>query len=373
MFPFAALVLGSAAILLPCAVRAQCDPMPLTGCKQSTEVGKSSLSVKNQGGEDDKLGWKWGKGEETLPADLGDPTAGTVYTLCIYDTNGGPPALASQSIVPGGPPWEAKGAKFKYKDKQGSNSGITKVLLKAGDAGKAKIVVKGKGSFLDTPALPFGQNPTVIVQMSNDLGVCWESRFSPPAKKNDTEQFKAKSDAPLAGPTPTDTPIGGGPTPTPTATVGGGGSCGNHVLEPGETCATCPADCVVQSCSATGPTIPFTMTLVPPPGQSPTGATVRLGYHSGKLSIPGMNSESTVLARVTAPAPAPNPFIRSDQNYALTVVLARPTPLDVLFTVTFDVCQGAPAPTVADLGCSIEGCASGGPPIEGCTCMISQP
>src|SRR5262245_5901312 len=232
MLPFAALVLGGAAILLPCAARAQCDAMPLTGCKQSTDVGKSSLSVKNLGGtgEDDKLGWKWGKGEETLPADFGDPTTagtGTVYTLCIYDTNGGPPALVSQSIIPAGPPWEANGTKCKYKDKGGSNRGITKGMLKAGDAGKAKIGVKGKGSLLDTPPLPFAQNPTGIVQMSNDLGVCWESRFSPPVKKNDGEQFKAKSDAPLVGPPPTDTPIGGGPTPTPTPTIGGGGACGN--------------------------------------------------------------------------------------------------------------------------------------------------
>jgi hypothetical protein len=115
------------------------------------------------------------------------------------------------------------------------------------------------------------------------------------------------------------------------------------------------------------------MTLVPPPGQFPTGATVLLGYHSGRLSIPGTGSVASVLGRVTAPNPQPNPFIRNDQNYALSVVLGRSTPIDVLFTVTFDRCQGAPAPTADDLGCAIVGCASGGPPIDGCGCSISQP
>jgi hypothetical protein len=129
----------------------------------------------------------------------------------------------------------------------------------------------------------------------------------------------------------------------------------------------------VQPCTSTTTTAAFTFDLIAPPGQSPTGATVLLGYHSGKLSIPGSGSAASVLARITAPAPAPNPFIRNDQNYAVSVVLGRPTPLDVLFTVTFDRCQGAPAPTVADLGCAIVGCASGGPPIEGCTCQVRTP
>jgi hypothetical protein len=375
--PFAALALLSGAILVPAAAPAQCNATPRAGCKQPTVGDKAFLLVKSAGGADDKLTWKWIKGEETLPVEVGDPTASTDFTLCIYDSNGGPPTLVSQSIITAGTSWEASGAGFKYKDPSGSSSGITKMVIKPGEAGKAKILVKGAGSFLDTPVLPLDQNPEVVGQLSNDIGSCWEARFSPPTKKNESEMFKDKGDPPVAGPTPTATPPGGGATPTgtptPTNTPMGGGSCGNNVLEAGETCATCAADCVVQACTPVGPTIAFTMTLVPPPGQAPTDASVRLGYHSGKLDIPGTGSAASVLGRVTAPAPAPNPFIRNDQNYALAVTLGRATPLGVLFTVTFDRCQGAPAPSVADLGCSIEGCAGGGPPIEGCTCTISQP
>jgi hypothetical protein len=162
-------------------------------------------------------------------------------------------------------------------------------------------------------------------------------------------------------------------TPTPTVTPMSSAVCGNLLLEPGESCETCAPDCVVQACTATTSTAAFVFDLVPPPGQNPTGVTVRLGYRSDKLSIPGTGSVTSVLQRIVAPAPPPNPFIRNDQNYALSVVLGRTTPISQLFTITFDRCQGAPAPTVDDLGCAIVGCASGGPPIEGCTCEVRTP
>lgn len=152
-----------------------------------------------------------------------------------------------------------------------------------------------------------------------------------------------------------------------------GAVCGNLLLEPGEDCAGCAADCAVQACTATATSAAFTFDLIAPPGQSPTGATVRLGYRSDILSIPGMASQASVLARIVAPAPAPVPFIRNDQNYAVSVVLGRTSAITELFTVTFDRCQGAPAPTADDLGCAIVGCASGGPPIEGCTCQVRTP
>jgi hypothetical protein len=378
------LSVAAAPLLTAHVAQAQCAALPLAGCKQPTVPDKALLLLKDKGGPADKLTWKWIKGEETLLEDLGDPTATTGYTLCIYDASGGTPALELQAMVPPGGTcdgkdcWEAAGTGFKFKDPSATNAGISKMIIKSGDAGKAKIVIKGKGDFLDMADLPLDQDPQSIVQLSNSDGTCWEARFSPPAIKNEDELFKDKGDAPITGPTPTATNTGPPAatftsTPTPTVTPMGSGNCGNNVLEPGETCMSCAADCVVQPCTAVGPTIPFTMTLVPPAGQSPSGATVLLGYNSAKLSIPGTGSASSVLARITAPAPAPNPFIRNDQNYALSVVLGRPTPIDVLFTVTFDRCQGAPAPTVADLGCSIVGCASGGPPIEGCGCSISQP
>lgn len=152
-----------------------------------------------------------------------------------------------------------------------------------------------------------------------------------------------------------------------------GAVCGNKVLEPGESCQTCAADCVVQPCTATTTTVSFVFDLIPPPGQAPSSATVLLGYRSDLVSIPGTGTQASVLQRVVAPPPPPSPFVRNDANYALSVVLGRTTPIKELFTVTFDRCQGAAAPTVGDFGCAILGCASGGAPIDGCSCTVSTP
>lgn len=129
----------------------------------------------------------------------------------------------------------------------------------------------------------------------------------------------------------------------------------------------------MQSCSPTTTTAAFIFDLVPPAGQSPTDVAIRIGYRSELLSIPGIGSAAAVLARIVAPAPAPVPFIRNDQDYAVAVTLGRSMPITQLFTITFDRCQGAPAPTVDDVGCAVLGCAGGGPPIEGCTCEVRTP
>lgn len=155
--------------------------------------------------------------------------------------------------------------------------------------------------------------------------------------------------------------------------MGSSAVCGNGLLEPGETCTSCATDCVVQSCTATTPTVAFAFDLNPPLGQNPTSATVLVGYRSNLLSIPGLASASTVLARVVAPAPLPNPFIRNDANYAISVVYGRPTPIETLFTITFDRCTGAAAPSLSDVSCAVLGCSSGGGPINGCTCSARVP
>ncbi|MGE0519256.1 MAG: hypothetical protein AB7P78_09650 [Candidatus Binatia bacterium] len=161
-------------------------------------------------------------------------------------------------------------------------------------------------------------------------------------------------------------------TPTPTATSVAG-SCGNGFLDAGETCESCAADCAVQSCSPGAPTVSFAVDLIPPSGQAPTGATVLLGYHSGLVSIPGSSNDVSVRQRVLPPAPLPQSFSVNDFDYAARVVITRNTTLGHLFTAQFDRCQDAPAPMVADFGCTVEGCAGGAGPIDGCTCAVRVP
>jgi hypothetical protein len=404
-----------------------CSAQPLAGCRQPLAANKSLLLLKNTGGDRDQLVWKWLKGEQTLPADLGDPTAATTYTLCIYDQTAGVPALKLQAKLPpagtcaGAPCWSASSTGFKYSDPNVETDGIKTLSLRAGAAGKAKIIVKGGKGFLDTPDLPLAQSPQVVVQLKNNVqnGRCWESRFSPPAKKNDAAIFKDKGDAPVATATPTGTapppptasatasatataagptatatdtpsltptPEGGVPTPTDTASATvtpsftatptpGGATCGNGLLEPGETCGGCPADCVVSPCTAVAPTPSFTVLLSYPFGSQATTVTALIGYRSNLVSIPGSGSATSVRQRVTYPAPPPNPQTPNDLDYAIRLVIGRSAglPEGLLATIRYDRCQGAPAPTTQDFSCTIEALAGVGGNIEGGTCAISVP
>ena len=72
---------------------------------------------------------------------------------------------------------------------------MQQILLKEGAAGKAQIIVKGKGSDLDPPSPPLTQ--PVTVQLVNSAGFCWEAVYSTPALQNTAGppgQFKDKAD-----------------------------------------------------------------------------------------------------------------------------------------------------------------------------------
>lgn len=396
-----------------------CAVLPLDGCRQPIEAGRALFLLNDKGGAGDRLLFKWTRGEAIASSDFGSPTSSTEYTLCVYGQTAGTAQLALQARVPAGgtcdgaPCWKQTSTGFKYRDPAASADGIRKMILKSGSRGKAKIIVKGGGATLDTPSLPLAQDPAVIVQLKHSSlgGECWEARFSAPATKGDAALFKDRGDAPIAtatpsgtptvsvtptatatrtttpvGPSPTmtDTPLGGVPTATdtPTATptpsftataTPGGATCGNRVIEPGETCVSCPADCVSGPCTASATTQTFTVDLVPPVGFQPTTATVLLGYQSTKLSIPGSGTATSVRQRVIAPAPIPQAFTPNDLDYAVRVLISRNTPLATLFTVTFDRCTGGPAATLADLACTVESCAAAGTGVPGCTCTVRVP
>src|SRR5262249_38752556 len=162
-----------------CAIR--------TDCKAA---GKAGLLLKNNMDDTkDKLVWKWLKGDATSLADLGTPTGTTAYALCIY--SGTSAAAIAEADIPAGSLWSAAGTKgFKYKDSAGTNDGVTKALVKSGDAGKAKALVKGKGMNLPDPSTPL--TLPITVHLVNDNNVCFETVFNS-FIKNDTSQFKAKT------------------------------------------------------------------------------------------------------------------------------------------------------------------------------------
>ncbi|MFQ5479382.1 MAG: sialidase family protein [Candidatus Binatia bacterium] len=179
---------------------AVCSEIPLSGCFQPVVPNKGVLLLKDKTPDKkDRLTWKWKKGEATTFQDFGDPIGGDDYRLCVYDSSG--PNSSNQLLVaalaPAGgtcgtkPCWQPKDVRgYRYKDPELSPSGVKSVVLKAGDLGKARVVVKAKGVALELPVLPL--QPSVLVQLKSSNGQCWESEFIAP-KKNDSSVFKSKA------------------------------------------------------------------------------------------------------------------------------------------------------------------------------------
>jgi len=173
-----------------------CAPTP-EPCRTPAVAGKAQLLLQDRVPDDkDALQWKWGAGAATTKAEFGDPLATDGYDLCLYD--GG--ALVASQIAPagelcaGGPCWKSKTHGFEYKDKDRTPSGIEKLSLKEGVAGKASIQVKGRGPGLGMPALAPLTGPLDVQLRRRDGGICFGARFSTPFTKDDGKTLKDKAD-----------------------------------------------------------------------------------------------------------------------------------------------------------------------------------
>lgn len=165
-----------------------CPPAP-AACDAA---GQSVFMLKNRNDDTkDKLLFRWMKGAATDTADFADPTSTTSTALCLYA--GTAASLVSEQIVPPGAGWIfGADQKYLYKDPAATADGIRWMLLRSGAAGKARVLVKGRG--LDTPdlTLPFTEFP-LVVQVHQDDGLpCWGSTFTS-ASSNHSGKLKAKS------------------------------------------------------------------------------------------------------------------------------------------------------------------------------------
>jgi len=156
------------------------------------------------------------------------------------------------------------------------------------------------------------------------------------------------------------------PRPTPAADA----TCGNHLVEPGETCEGCPADCAVQTCRPGKGHAVFAVEFTPPPAPDISTVVLRIGYRSDRLSLPGTETAKSIRDRLKSSDHAIMAF--NDLDYALRVVAGRPKALSPgqLMTIEFDRCAGAPAPAVTDLSCEVVTCAASTGPATGCSCRI---
>ena len=95
--------------------------------------------------------------------------------------------IESANVPAGGGKWSAISTKgYKYKDANGTNAGIKKIIVKSGAAGKSKALVKGKGLNLpdfdsDLPVAALDL-PMVVQLRNKQNGQCWGSSFSTPKK-----------------------------------------------------------------------------------------------------------------------------------------------------------------------------------------------
>jgi hypothetical protein len=186
-----------------------CDPG--TGCGSTAgpatvcfEAQKSKFQVRTKTDPSkNQIKWNWIKGDETIQADFGNPLLTTTYALCVYDQTGSVPSLATSILVDPNGFWNDKSPKgWKYKDKSGTEHGVSKLQLKPGSAGKSKAQVKAKGINVPMPTPIsatsatdeyFDEDPSVIVQLLSSDGFCWSTEFTAPAKKNVADQYKTKS------------------------------------------------------------------------------------------------------------------------------------------------------------------------------------
>jgi hypothetical protein len=143
----------------------------------------------------DKLILRWKKGALSSFSDFGTPLSTTKYSLCVYDQNG----LVVEMQVPAGgtcssgPCWGQTGSGFRYADAALTNDGAQRLILRAGAAGKAKILVGAKGPNLGMPAM-LSVAPPLTVQVKNGNGECWGAVFSAAPIRNTSELFKAKGE-----------------------------------------------------------------------------------------------------------------------------------------------------------------------------------
>jgi hypothetical protein len=158
-------------------------------CETST---KSSLVLMDLSPDANRDTLKWtyqGGASIVTQSQLGDPTSGTVYNLCLYHGS----TLRSAIRLSDPSKWSASGTTgYKYKDSTGSAGGITSVTLKAGAAGKSKVVFTGKGDNLPDP-LPMTPIPPsiTVVARNSSTDTCFSAVYSA-ATKNTPNLLKAR-------------------------------------------------------------------------------------------------------------------------------------------------------------------------------------
>jgi hypothetical protein len=175
-----------------------CPFEPRTDCIETTAPGGAKLLLKqvNEDRTRDRVRWRLTRGAASLPADLGDPTAGTAYELCVYVEVAG---VCTLVVHPDGLPgtgWRKRknGFEFLAPPGQVNPNGVRRIRLRTGAAGRSQVLLRGKGDLLGLEALPMPADAAVLVQLHNGADRCWSAEFGAGPIEQTERRFNDLSD-----------------------------------------------------------------------------------------------------------------------------------------------------------------------------------
>jgi hypothetical protein len=143
----------------------------------------------------DSVVWKWRKGQASDLVDLGNPLASTDTSFCVFDSLGGADRLILSATAPAGTGWQANGPQgYSLKNPTGTPHGLTGITMRAGAAGRSRMLVKGRGANLGLTLPALGLTAPVKAQLQVKGGACWGAVYGAHVKANGAVQFRAASD-----------------------------------------------------------------------------------------------------------------------------------------------------------------------------------
>jgi len=181
-----------------------CALQPRTGCRVSTGA---RLKIRLRSVSSQQVAWSWLKGTAPV-SEFGNPTATTSYALCVYDEE----ALQAEHVLkleagaggvcPAKACWRTVGSStprgYRYRDREAHQDGVSKISLAGGKPDRDKLLFVAKGPVIPVPmpvsaAALFHQDQTVVAQLVNSDGFCWESSFAPAdVRTNESDYYDAR-------------------------------------------------------------------------------------------------------------------------------------------------------------------------------------
>jgi len=166
-----------------------CPAIPRDDC---LTAAKSKIKIHGEDARAKKFVYRWKRGEAMSAPSLGLPETPAGYAMCFYDDDAGVPTLVARLTVSSGRGWHPSDYRTFYRDSTGASSGVNKIKVKSGAAGRSVISMFGRNEQLaiPDPATPdqyFFAEPSVLVQFASSMGICAESRFTSPITNDGIE------------------------------------------------------------------------------------------------------------------------------------------------------------------------------------------